>query len=134
MKYYIGIDLGGTNIKAGVVNENFEIIAKATTKTLCPRPAKEICDDMAKAKAPKNEAENACFMELSALGWTATKRGWPDFFCVRNGEIMAVEVKPRKGHPLKANQAVIMGLLADHGIPCYLWTPDGGLERMNGTE
>ena len=48
MKYYIGIDLGGTNIKAGVVNENFEIIAKASTKTLCPRPAKDICDDMAK--------------------------------------------------------------------------------------
>ena len=33
MKYYIGIDLGGTNIKAGVVNEEFEIIAKATCKT-----------------------------------------------------------------------------------------------------
>lgn len=48
MKYYIGIDLGGTNIKAGVVNENYEIIAKASTKTLCPRPAKEIADDMAK--------------------------------------------------------------------------------------
>ena len=48
MKYYIGIDLGGTNIKAGVVNESFEIIGKAKTKTLCPRPAKEIADDMAK--------------------------------------------------------------------------------------
>ena len=31
MKYYIGIDLGGTNIKAGVVNENYEIVSKATT-------------------------------------------------------------------------------------------------------
>lgn len=48
MKYYIGIDLGGTNIKAGVVTENFEIIGKASVKTMCPRPAKEICDDMAK--------------------------------------------------------------------------------------
>ena len=48
MKYYIGIDLGGTNIKAGVVTEDFKIIGKATTKTLCPRPAKDICDDMAK--------------------------------------------------------------------------------------
>ena len=48
MKYYIGIDLGGTNIKAGVVNESFEIVGKAKTKTLCPRPAKEIADDMAK--------------------------------------------------------------------------------------
>ena len=36
MKYYIGIDLGGTNIKAGVVNEEFEIIAKATCKTNLP--------------------------------------------------------------------------------------------------
>ena len=48
MKYYIGIDLGGTNIKAGVVNEEFEIIAKATCKTNLPRPAEEICEDMAK--------------------------------------------------------------------------------------
>lgn len=48
MKYYIGIDLGGTNIVAGVVDENYNIIAKASTKTQCPRPAKEIADDMAK--------------------------------------------------------------------------------------
>jgi glucokinase len=48
MKYYIGIDLGGTNIVAGVVNENYEIIAKASTKTNLPRPEKEIADDMAK--------------------------------------------------------------------------------------
>ena len=37
MKYYIGIDLGGTNIKAGVVSEDFEIVAKATCKTDLPR-------------------------------------------------------------------------------------------------
>ncbi len=48
MKYYIGIDLGGTNIKAGVVTEDFKIIGKASVKTNCPRPAKDICDDMAK--------------------------------------------------------------------------------------
>ncbi len=29
MKYYIGIDLGGTFVKAGVVDENYNIIAKA---------------------------------------------------------------------------------------------------------
>lgn len=57
MKYYIGIDLGGTNIKAGVVNENFEIVAKASVKTNCPRPAKEICDDM--AAVSKMAAEQA---------------------------------------------------------------------------
>ncbi|MBR1663968.1 MAG: ROK family protein [Ruminococcus sp.] len=47
MKYYIGIDLGGTNIKAGVVDEDFRIISKATCKTNLPRPAEDICKDMA---------------------------------------------------------------------------------------
>ncbi|MBP3600614.1 MAG: ROK family protein [Clostridia bacterium] len=45
--YKLGIDLGGTNIVAGVVDENFKIIATAKRKTNCPRPAEEIVDDMA---------------------------------------------------------------------------------------
>lgn len=45
--YRLGIDLGGTNIVAGVVDENFKIIATAKRKTNCPRPAKEIVKDMA---------------------------------------------------------------------------------------
>ena len=48
MKHYIGIDLGGTNIVAGVVDESYTIISKASTKTACPRPAEEIGEDMAK--------------------------------------------------------------------------------------
>lgn len=35
--YRLGIDLGGTNIVAGVVDENYEIIAKASCKTNVPR-------------------------------------------------------------------------------------------------
>lgn len=68
MKYYIGIDLGGTNIKAGVVNENFEIIAKATTKTLCPRPAKEICDDMAKVSIEAAEKAGISIDDVEWIG------------------------------------------------------------------
>ena len=45
--YRLGIDLGGTNIVAGVVDENYKIIATAKRKTNCPRPADEILDDMA---------------------------------------------------------------------------------------
>lgn len=48
MKYYVGIDLGGTNIVAGVVDEQYNILAKASTKTNCPRPDREIAKDMAK--------------------------------------------------------------------------------------
>ena len=35
MKYRIGIDLGGTAIKAGVVDGNYQILAKRTIRT-CP--------------------------------------------------------------------------------------------------
>ena len=45
--YRIGIDLGGTNIAAGIVNENFEIICKASVPTGADRPANEIAADMA---------------------------------------------------------------------------------------
>lgn len=47
MKYYVGIDLGGTNIVAGVVDETYQILNKASMKTNCPRPAEEIAADMA---------------------------------------------------------------------------------------
>ena len=45
--YRIGIDLGGTNIVAGVVDENYKIIATAKRKTNSPRSSEEIVSDMA---------------------------------------------------------------------------------------
>ena len=47
--YYLGIDLGGTNIAAAVVDENYKIIGTGKVKTNCPRPAEEIAEDMYKA-------------------------------------------------------------------------------------
>ncbi len=44
---YIGVDLGGTNIAVGVVNEKWEVIAEASTKTLHQRPYQELIRDMA---------------------------------------------------------------------------------------
>ena len=44
---YIGIDLGGTNIAAGLVSEQGKIIAKASVPTMSERPATEIVKDMA---------------------------------------------------------------------------------------
>ena len=45
--YYIGIDLGGTNIAAGIVNEKYEIIKKKSTPTMANRDGKLIIKDMA---------------------------------------------------------------------------------------
>ena len=45
--YRIGIDLGGTNIAVGVVDEQFKIVAQDSTPTLVGRPSVEIVDDIA---------------------------------------------------------------------------------------
>lgn len=45
--YYLGIDLGGTNIAAGIVDANYKIIKKDKTPTKAYRPINEIMDDMA---------------------------------------------------------------------------------------
>lgn len=47
--YRLGIDLGGTNIAAGVVDEEYNIIGRGKVKTNLPRSAEEICDSMAEA-------------------------------------------------------------------------------------
>lgn len=45
--YYIGVDLGGTNIAVGIVNEDGKIVAKAETPTLPERHYSELVRDMA---------------------------------------------------------------------------------------
>ena len=46
--YKIGVDLGGTNIVAGVINSEYKIIGRGKMKTNAPRPAEEIFADIAK--------------------------------------------------------------------------------------
>ena len=46
--YRIGIDLGGTNIAVGIVNDEHKIVVKKTTPTLAKRPPEEIVADMAR--------------------------------------------------------------------------------------
>lgn len=66
MKYYIGIDLGGTNIVAGVVDENYKIISKASTKTNLPRPEKEIAADMARVSV---QAVKEAGLDMNQIEW-----------------------------------------------------------------
>ena len=68
MKYYIGIDLGGTNIVAGVVDEDYNIISKASTRTNCPRPAQEIADDMAAMAIKAVEDANLTMDQIEWVG------------------------------------------------------------------
>ncbi len=62
--YRLGIDLGGTNIVAGVVDENYKIVATGKRKTNCPRPAEEIVKDMV---AASNEAIKNAGLKISDI-------------------------------------------------------------------
>ena len=47
--YRIGIDLGGTNIAVGVVDENYQLLAQHSVPTLAQRSAEEVIRDMGDA-------------------------------------------------------------------------------------
>ena len=46
MKYYVGIDIGGTNISTGVVDEAYQIVGRSKIKTQIGRSYKEILADV----------------------------------------------------------------------------------------
>lgn len=66
--YRVGIDLGGTNIVAGVIDENCKIVASAKMKTNAPRPAEEIFDDIAKVVFEALEKANVTMDEVKSIG------------------------------------------------------------------
>ena len=66
--YHLGIDLGGTNIAVGVVDENYNIVGRGKIKTNAPRPAEEICDDMAKAAKMAIEDAGLTMDDIDSIG------------------------------------------------------------------
>ena len=66
--YYIGVDLGGTNIAAGVVNESFEIIAKGSVPTLAEREGELIVRDMAKLVSNLIEKCSLKLSDVASVG------------------------------------------------------------------
>ncbi len=66
--YHLGIDLGGTNIAVGVVDENFKIVGRGKMKTNAPRPAEEICDDMATAVKMAVEDAGLTMDDIDTIG------------------------------------------------------------------
>lgn len=65
---YIGIDLGGTNIAIGLVDEHGKIIAKDSTPTLAERGYKEIIKDMAMLSKKLIAENNISEDEIQGVG------------------------------------------------------------------
>jgi glucokinase len=63
-KYYLGFDLGGTNMVAGVVDQEYHIISKSSMPTKAGRPVEEVTLDMAETS---KEAVRQAGLELSDI-------------------------------------------------------------------
>lgn len=81
--YNIGIDLGGTNIAVGVVNDNYEIIARAQCKTDAPRPCEEIIKDMAHAALQAVDNAGLTLNDINSIGI-----GCPGTVLTDSGEVL----------------------------------------------
>lgn len=66
--YNIGIDLGGTNIKVGVVDENCNIVGKSNIKTNLPRPENEIADSIAQGVLLACEDAGIDVKDVNSIG------------------------------------------------------------------
>lgn len=81
--YYIGVDLGGTSIKAAVVSEEGKILYKDNVPTLAERPAVEILKDM--AMLIKDVIKKADVKEEDMVSIGVGSPGTPD---VENGVLL----------------------------------------------
>ena len=66
--YTIGIDLGGTNIVAAVVDDKYNIVGKSKTPTNSPRSAEEIFDDIAKVCREAIDEAKLSISDISSVG------------------------------------------------------------------
>ncbi len=68
MGYRLGIDFGGTDIKAGVVNENFEIICKGSVPTRPDHDFEKVVADMARLAYDVADKAGIPFDEITCIG------------------------------------------------------------------
>ena len=66
--YTAGVDLGGTNIVVGIVNEQNQIIGRAKMKTNSPRPAEQIFADIAACFFQAAENAKVSLDDIKSVG------------------------------------------------------------------
>ena len=100
-----GIDLGGTAIKAGLVTENGEIIAKSSRETKAGRPAEALFRDMADCIGESAAAAGLSLREIRFVGI-----GIPGFADNRQGIGFACDNLSQNPIPFRAGMQEILDL------------------------
>ena len=68
MMYYLGIDLGGTNVAAAVVDEAGKILKKVSLPTPRGVPAEQVADQMAAASRAAVEQAGLSMSDIASVG------------------------------------------------------------------
>lgn len=105
--YYLGVDLGGTNIAIGLVNEEFKIVLKDKVPTGASRPLSDIMDDMAALCISVVKQAGITFDDVAYAGIAAPGSVDPKKGIVRYTNNIKMENFPiceelKKRTPLKA--------------------------------
>lgn len=104
--YYLGVDLGGTNIAIGLVDENFKIVLKDKVPTGASRPTSDIMDDMAALCKSIVERAGITFDDVEYAGIATPGSVDPETGYVRYANNIKMENYPiadelKKRTPLK---------------------------------
>jgi len=103
--YYIGIDLGGTNIAAGIVDEEGKIILKDSVPTLREREYPEIIKDMAMLCLKLIKDAGLDISDIKSIGIGAP--GTPD---IKNGILIYANNLKFRNVPMRAEMQKYINL------------------------
>ncbi len=94
----LGIDLGGTKIKFGVISDEYEILASSSCETKAERPASAILDDIADESRALVEAAGLQMSDIVAAGIGSPgtcnpKAGIVEYACNLNFENLPLQAE-----------------------------------------
>lgn len=89
--YRLGVDLGGTNIVVGLVDEIIKIVDKVSCKTNLPRAAKSIIEDIARLCNKVVEENRIDAEDVEAVGVGVGKKSLLWEMC--DDELSRIEAK-----------------------------------------
>ena len=120
---YIGIDLGGTNIAAGVVDETGHIIYKSSVLTLAQRPIDEIVEDMANLCIDVVNGADRQISEIRSVGvgcpgTVDNKSGVIAYSCnlkMKNTELRAM-LEKKLGKPVNLENVANAAALGEYAV------------------
>lgn len=103
--YYIGIDLGGTNIAVGVVNEECKIVKKDSVPTRAEREADEIIRDMADLTL---RLIGECGLTVADIAWAGIST--PGTANCETGVVVYANNLPFMNYPIAAKLSEMTGI------------------------